>query len=240
MWQETKRIFLASAGEVIHEAARLLPNVLAMLLFFALAAVAAVAVRAIVRRTCERVGLDRRLRAWGVAAPAEAERTTPTQLAARAAFWTVLVTGILVGLSVLPTSVTAALSLRLLAYAPRLLLALLILAGALGLSRVIERNVLIGAVNMGVQSARLLALGARWLVVVLGAAIGLEYAGLGTSVVAVAFGILFGGIVLALALAVGLGSKELVARSLQRKFPEPGTPEARRAEEAARAQIHHL
>ncbi len=240
MWQETKRIFLESAGEVLQAAARLLPNVLAMLLFFALAAVAAVAVRAIVRRTCERVGLDRRLRAWGVAAPADAERATPTQLASRAAFWTVLVTGILVGLSVLPTSVTAALSLRLLAYAPRRLLALLILAGALGLSRVIERNVLIGAVNMGMQSARLLALGARWLVVVLGAAIALEHAGLGTSVVAVAFGILFGGIVLALALAVGLGSKELVARSLQRRFPEPGSPEARRAEEAARAQIHHL
>jgi len=32
-----------------------------------------------------------------------------------------------------------------------------------------------------------------------------------------AFGILFGGIVFALALAVGLGSKELVSRSLERE-----------------------
>jgi hypothetical protein len=240
MWQETKRIFLASAGDVLHAAARLLPNVLAMLLFFGLAALAAVASRAIVRRACDRVGLDRRLRAWGVAAPADEGRTTPTQLAARASFWTVLATGIVLGLSVLPTSVTSSLSLRLLAYAPRLLLALLLLAAAFGISRLVERNVLIGAVNMGMQSARLLALGARWLVIVLGAAIALEHADLGTSVVAVAFGFLFGGIVLALALAVGLGSKDLVARSLQRRFPEPGTPEARRAEEAARGQIHHL
>jgi hypothetical protein len=36
-----------------------------------------------------------------------------------------------------------------------------------------------------------------------------------------AFGILFGGIVLALALAVGLGSKELVTRSLEREAKAP-------------------
>jgi hypothetical protein len=240
MWQQTKQIFLDSAGDVLHGAARLLPNLLAMLLFFALAALLAFGVRALVRRSCEKLAVDRHLRAWGIAAPAGAGRTTPSQLLARVAFWTVLATGFFLGLSVLPSSVTATLSLRLLAYAPRLLLAVVIVGAALGLSRVVERNVLIGAVNMGMQSARLLSLGSRWLVVILGAAIALEYAGLGTSVVALAFGILFGGIVLALALAVGLGSKDLVARSLQRRFPEPGTPEARNAEEKARAQIHHL
>jgi hypothetical protein len=36
-------------------------------------------------------------------------------------------------------------------------------------------------------------------------------------IIRLAFGILFGGIVLALALAVGLGSKELVSRSLERE-----------------------
>ncbi len=46
MWQETKRIFLESAGEVLGAAARLLPRVLAMLLFFALSAALAVAARA--------------------------------------------------------------------------------------------------------------------------------------------------------------------------------------------------
>jgi hypothetical protein len=240
MWHETKTIFMRSLGEVLHDVARLLPSVLAMLLFFVLAAVLAYAARALVRRTCEKLAVDRRLRAWGVAAPAEAERTGPTRLLARATFWAVLLTGAFLGLSVLPTPVTSELSLRLLAYAPRLLLAIVIVGVAIGVSRVVERNVLIGAVNMGMQSARLLALGARWLVVVLGAAVALEHAGLGTSVVAMAFGSVFGGIVLALALAVGLGSKDLVARSLHRRFPEPGSAEARRTEDAARGQIHHL
>jgi hypothetical protein len=47
--------------------------------------------------------------------------------------------------------------------------------------------------------------------------IALERLGIGGGIIRLAFGILFGGIVLALALAVGLGSKELVSRSLERE-----------------------
>lgn len=240
MWQETSRIFAESAGDVLRGAARLLPSLLAMLLFFAAAAGLAVLVRAVVRRACERLALDRRLREWGVTAPAADGRGGPSALVARVSFWSVLLVGAFLALSVLRTPAASALSMELLAYAPRLLVSIVILGAGIAVSRVVERNVLIGAVNMGMQSARLLALGSRWLVVVLAAAIALEHADLGATVVTVAFGILFGGIVLALALAVGLGSKDLVARSLQRRFPEPGTPEARAAEEDARGRLHHL
>jgi hypothetical protein len=54
----------------------------------------------------------------------------------------------------------------------------------------------------------------KWLVVVLSLAMALEHLKIAPRVVELAFGILFGGIVLALALAVGLGSKELVTKSL--------------------------
>jgi hypothetical protein len=48
-------------------------------------------------------------------------------------------------------------------------------------------------------------------------AMALDHLQIGSGIVHLAFGILFGGIVLALALAVGLGSKELVSRSLERE-----------------------
>jgi hypothetical protein len=70
---------------------------------------------------------------------------------------------------------------------------------------------------MNVQYARLLSVGVKWLVLVLTAAMALEHLGIGGKIVDLAFGILFGGIVLALALAVGLGSKDLVSRSLDRQ-----------------------
>src|SRR5438132_1008112 len=87
------------------------------------------------------------------------------------------------------------------------LLALVMFVGVI-LARFLARSVLISAVNMQVQSARLLSLGVKWLVMVLAGAMALGHLGIGGQIVQVSFGILFGGIVLALALAVGLGSKD--------------------------------
>ena len=70
---------------------------------------------------------------------------------------------------------------------------------------------------MNLQYARLLSVGVKWLVNVLAVAMALEQLKIGAGIVNLAFGILFGGIVFALALAVGLGSKELVSRSLERE-----------------------
>ena len=67
------------------------------------------------------------------------------------------------------------------------------------------------------KPARLLGVGVRWLVSVLTAAMALKHLGVGGTLVDLAFGILFGGIVLALALAVGLGSRDLVTRTLERQ-----------------------
>ena len=44
----------------------------------------------------------------------------------------------------------------------------------------------------------------------------LEHLEIGGTVVDLAFGILFGGIVLTLSLAIGLGSRDVVSRSLER------------------------
>jgi len=52
----------------------------------------------------------------------------------------------------------------------------------------------------------------------------LEHLAIGGHIVFLAFAILFGGIVLALSLAVGLGSKDLVSRSLERETSRT-TPE---------------
>lgn len=218
MWEQTQQIFLKSMEQVVHAVARLLPGLVALLLVLAASAVAAVVLRVAVRRVCARVDLDRRLREWGVAAPAAEGRSSPSLLIARFVTWTVLALGFLAGLSVFEDGTTSALAVRLLAYVPNVLVGLVIAAAGLGGARVIERNVLIGAVNMGLHSARFLGLGARWLVVVLALAMALDQLGVGGTILAVSFGILFGGIVLALALAVGLGAKDVIAHSLARRL----------------------
>jgi hypothetical protein len=74
-------------------------------------------------------------------------------------------------------------------------------------------------VNAQLQYARFLSLGVKWLVLVLTAAMVLDHLEVGGNIVGLAFGILFGGIVLTLSLAVGLGSRELVSRSLESVKP---------------------
>ncbi|MFP5204251.1 MAG: hypothetical protein ACLGSH_02720, partial [Acidobacteriota bacterium] len=56
----------------------------------------------------------------------------------------------------------------------------------------------------------------------LAAAMALEHLDVGVQIVELAFSILFGGIVLTLALAVGLGSRHLVSRSLESHVEKPG------------------
>jgi hypothetical protein len=84
------------------------------------------------------------------------------------------------------------------------------------IARFLARSVLIGAVNLNLHYARLLSLGVKWMVVVLTVAMALEHLRIAPGIVKLAFGILFGGIVITLALAVGLGSKDLVTKSLER------------------------
>jgi hypothetical protein len=93
-------------------------------------------------------------------------------------------------------------------------------------ARFLSRSVLIGAVNLNVQYAHLLSLGMKWLILVLTGAMALNHLEIGGTIVDEAFAILFGGIVLTLALAVGLGARDLVSRSLERqagRMPEETT-----------------
>ena len=120
---------------------------------------------------------------------------------------------------------------------------LLLFIGGL-IARFLSRSVLISAVNAQLQYARVLSLGVKWLVLVLTAAMALDHLRIGGTIVELAFGILFGGIVFALSLAVGLGSRDLVTRSIER-IERPAvvpTPESTRAGEAqaARPRLRHF
>jgi hypothetical protein len=140
---------------------------------------------------------------------------SPTRLVTGVIWWTLVLVGFLVGLSAMDTALTSELVVRLFSYLPNVFAALIVLLTGNIVARFLGRSVLIGAVNMNLQYARLLSAGVKWLVIVLAVAMALEHLSIGGDIIRLGFGILFGGIVLALALAVGLGSKDLVTRSLE-------------------------
>ena len=152
--------------------------------------------------------------------------SSPTQSVARLSFWLCVLAGLLIGVSAFDASYATATTLSV-ALLPFLLHAvgavLVFLAGTI-IARFLARSVLISAVNAQLQYARFLSLGVKWLVLVLTAAMVLDHLEIGGKIVELAFGILFGGIVLTLALAIGLGSRELVTRSLESHVERPNVP----------------
>jgi hypothetical protein len=233
MWNHANQILNQAAERISRKMADFLPSLLALLLVLALTVLVAWIVQGMVRRSLRRFDFDRRAGLWGFSAITEwSPAGSPSLLMARLAFWAVILLGSMVGVGVLNADLTNMLLIRLFAYLPNVVAAVFILIVGTVLARFLARGILISAVNMQLQSARLLSLGVKWLVMVLTGAMALEHLGIGGDIVRLFFGILFGGIVLALALAVGLGSKDMVSRSWERQVD--------RAADETQEQFHHL
>lgn len=218
MWEQTNEVLDQSAARVKAAIANFLPGFLALLLVLFVAFLLAGIIRLVLRRFLKSVDFDHRMERWGFGSLSEwSPGHSPTRLVLRLASWTVILIGLLVGVSALDAALASRFTMRLLNYLPNVFAAIVVLAGGIFLSRFLARSVLISAVNMHIQSARVLSLGVKWLVLILAAAMALDHLAIGGPIVRLSFGILFGGIVLALALAVGLGSKDIVSRSLDRQ-----------------------
>jgi hypothetical protein len=222
MWIEVRQALDESTTQVMTGLARLLPGVIALVVAVVLSLLMASLVSSIVRRALRGINFDERLTAWGWLEVAEwSPDRSVTALVARLVSWTIIIVGVLIGIAAFDTTLTSSLVMNVFGSLPNLLTAVALFAVGHMLARFLSRGVLIGAVNMNLPYAGLLGVGVRWLVLVLATAMALDHVGIGGSIVGLAFGILFGGIVLALALAVGLGSKDLVARSLEREITKP-------------------
>jgi hypothetical protein len=88
---------------------------------------------------------------------------------------------------------------------------------------------------LNLQYARFLSVGVKWIVIVLACAMALEHLKIekiAPRIVELAFAILFGGIVLTLSLVIGLRSKDLITKSLER--------DAKHGPESVEDSLRHL
>ena len=213
--------------------ANFLPGLLAFLMILVLTIIVAFILRAFIRRSLQRIEFDHHIERWGFSALNDwSPARSPTRLMAQTSFLGILLIGVLIGVSALDSRLTSQLIVELFDYLPHVVAAVVILIVGSVVSRFLARSVLIGAVNMQIQSARLLSIGVKWLVIVLTVAMALNHLRIGGTVVLISFAIMFGGIVLALALAVGLGSKDMIRQSWARQSD--------RMEREAEEQFHHL
>jgi len=224
MWQQIESALHESIARVLTKVATLLPAVLALVLAVLIAGLIGAVLAFGVRRLLTAFHFDESMRSGHAAGRLEWTFTqSPTAIVSRIVFWSCILLGTVIGIAAFTSGYadSAGMDASLFPYVAHIVgAALLLLAGTIA-ARFLSRSVLIGAVNMNLHYAKLLSQGVKWLVLVMTAAMVLDHLSIGGAIVELAFGILFGGIVLTLALAIGLGSRGVVSRSLEQDAPQP-------------------
>jgi hypothetical protein len=222
MWAQVDRILRQASAQIADHIASFLPGMLVSLMLILVTFVVALLARMLLVRGLRGLDFDRWAEQSGAAAlvgwPASAG---PSQAVARVVYWTILILGLLVSLTTLNATIPSRLALSVFEYVPHLLAALMVLLVGAVAARFLARSALIGAVNMQIRSARLLSLLVKWLVLLVAVAMALDHLGIGRTVLLLAFAILFGGTVLAAALAIGLGARDVVSRTIEQQLREP-------------------
>ncbi len=202
------------------------PNILAMLLIILAGLVLARLFRALLRRVLKAVKFDAwsdRMGFTAVMRKADLWRR-PSEAVAALVFWLLLAATVVAGLSALRFTVFDDLAARFILYLPRVFSAVIILLFGFVIAAFIGRAVLLTAVNSGTRYARLLAEAVRLLLTVLVLAMALEQLQLAPGIVIAAFSIIFGGIVLALAIAFGVGGIDAARKMIEKEGSAPESP----------------
>jgi hypothetical protein len=117
---------------------------------------------------------------------------------------------------------------------PRLVAAAAIIVGGLWLGQYLGRSTLVWAVNEDLPAPRRIAVGVRTLVIFAAVVVAADTIDFAASVFLAGFVLILGGLVLAAALAFGLGARDVVKQRLAGKFAEESE------EVHERSLWHHL
>jgi Conserved TM helix len=141
-----------------------------------------------------------------------------TELVSRLVFWVAWVGFILLGISVLGIAGLQEYISRFFLFLPRLFVALVILFFGFLAASFFSRAALLAAVNANFRSSRLLSISIRIIISIFALSMVLEVLGVAEETMLIAFGTAFGAVMLGLALAFGLGGKDLAREFLENKL----------------------
>src|ERR1700680_1043275 len=202
---------------LVHMLAEFLPRLLVMLVIVVVGLLVAYVLKTILRAVLHVTRLDRLSEEAGASRFLRmAALPSMTELLSRSLFWVTWCGFILIGISVLGVAGLQEQSSRLFLLLPAIFVAILILFLGLVTANFLSRAALLAAVNAGHPSPRIISWSIRFVVWILAISMTLEDLGVARQPVIAAFSIIFGAVMLGLAIAFGLGGQELARKSLER------------------------
>ena len=148
----------------------------------------------------------------------QAALPSSTELLSRFVFWVAWVGFILLGISVLGIVGLEEYISRFFLFLPRLFAALVILFLGLLAASFFSRAALLAAVNANFRSSRLLSVSIRIIISIFTLSMVFEVLGVAEQTMLIAFATIFGAVMFGLAIAFGLGGKDMAREFLERKL----------------------
>jgi hypothetical protein len=209
---------LAQAYEnLVHMIADFLPRFVVMLTIILAGLLIAFVLKSILRSILHLTKLDRISEQAGAShVLRKAAMPSMSEFLSRSLFWITLLGFILLGISVLQIPELQEQISRIFQLLPQVFVAILILFVGILAANFLSRAALLTAVNAGYRSPRLWSGMVRFVIWILTISMALEQVGLARQTVVAAFSIVFGAVMLALAIAFGLGGRDLARQALER------------------------
>ena len=208
-----------AAHELAQGFAHFLPRLIVMLILAFAGWVIAYAAKAVLRSILGFIKFDKLSENTGASQLlTKASLPTATEMLSRFVFWIAWLGFILLGVSVLGILGLQEQIARFFLFLPRLFVAMFLMFFGLLAASFFSRAALLAAVNANVPSPRVLSLAVRSIIIVFVLSIFFEELGLAEQTMLVAFGIAFGALMLGLAIAFGIGGRDLARRFLEERF----------------------
>src|SRR2546425_11661319 len=218
-WEKFVSELTQATHEIVRSIAQFLPRLMATLIIVLLGWVIAYIFKSILRSILRLARFDKLSEHAGATQLLKkAALPSSTELLSRFVFWVAWIGFILIGVSVLGIVGMQEHVGRFFGFLPRLFAALFVFFFGLLASSFFSRAALLAAVNANLPSPRLISSTIRTLIIVFSVSIGFEELGLAEHTVLVAFSIVFGSLMLGLALAFGIGGRDLARQILGRRF----------------------
>jgi hypothetical protein len=216
-------MIISELSQAMHELARgfahYLPRLIVMLILALAGWAVAYVVKMVLRSILRLIRFDRLSENAGAAQLLnKAALPGATEVVSRFVFWVVLLGFVLLGVSVLGILGLQEQIGKFFFFLPRLFVAMFILFFGLLAASFFSRATLLAAVNANVPSPRVLSLAIRSIIIVFVLSIVFEELGIAEQTMLVAFGIGFGAVMLGLAIAFGIGGRDLAQRFLEQRF----------------------
>ena len=218
-----REMIISELTQALHELARdfahFLPRLIVLLILAFLGWVIAYLAKVVLRTILRIINFDKLSENAGASQLlTKADLPSATEVLSRFVFWVAWLGFILLGVSVLGIMGLQAQIAKFFVFLPRLFVALFIMFFGLLAASFFARAALLAAVNANVPSPRVLSLAIRSIIIVFVLSIAFEELGLAEQTMLVAFGIAFGALMLGLAIAFGIGGRDLAQRFLEKKF----------------------